>query len=246
MTYFEMVNEVLIRMREVPLNMNDGGVDSDHLDPQQQLACKFVNDARTFVERAHTWNACRKVWIVDLGHGVSRYNLRGGTEQSVVSFVQYDNGPLLKEVNQHEISKRRGKQGNPTMYAPSWVGDDSTPGQKCVQLEVWPKPDNTFEGTGEVYEYTVAQFGLGKYASTGKQLHVYGYGQPHPLKENNDPIIVPDDPVMHFALAYAISERGEAGGGGAPQAFALAKQYLSDAISLDANNSRGEYIWEAV
>jgi hypothetical protein len=26
----------------------------------------------------------------------------------------------------------------------------------------------------------------------------------------------------------------------------LAKQYLSDAISWDVNNSRGEYIWEAV
>ena len=73
-------------------------------------------------------------------------------------------------------------------------------------------------------------------------LYAYGYAQPFPLQYNEDSIIVPDDPVMHFALAYAISERGEAGGGGATQAFALAKQYLSDAISWDANNSRGSYI----
>jgi hypothetical protein len=277
MTYFEMVNEVLIRMREMPISLDDGGVNSETLDPQQRLVCKFVNDARTFVERAHTWNACRKVWIIDLAHGVSRYNLRGGTEQSTVSFIRYDDGPILQEVHQNEISSRPSHQAKPLWFAPSWVSNDAVapveippteynvseyghhtaeygrdtriirpPAEQCVQIEIWPKPDNTFGGTGDVYEYTVAQYGLGMWAAKGKMLHAYGYIQPYPLKDNDDPIIVPDDPVMHFALAYALSERGEAGGGGAQQAFALAKQYLSDAISWDANNSRGEYIWEAV
>ena len=277
MTYFEMVNEVLIRMREIPIKLDDGGVQSPNLDPQQRLVCKFVNDARTFVERAHTWNACRKVWVIDLAHEVSRYNLRGGTEQTTVSFIRYDDGPILQEVHQNEISSRPAHQSKPLWFAPSWVNFDQTgpitigPSEynvaefgertseygrseqiirpladKCVQIEIWPKPDNSFAGTGDVYEYTVAQFGMSMWAPKGKMLYAYGYAQPFPLQYNEDLMIVPDDPVMHFALAYAISERGEAGGGGAQQAFALAKQYLSDAISWDANNSRGEYIWEAV
>ena len=199
MTYFEMVNEVLIRMRETPINLDDGGVQSPDLDPQQRLVCKFVNDARTFVERSHTWNACRKIWVIDLAHEVSRYNLRGGTEQSTVSFIRYDDGPILQEVHQNEISSRPAHQSKPLWFAPSWVNfDDTGPitigpseynvaefgertseygrsGQiirpladKCVQIEIWPKPDNSFGGTGDVYEYTVAQFGLGMWAPKGK------------------------------------------------------------------------------
>jgi hypothetical protein len=44
-------------------------------------------------------------------------------------------------------------------------------------------------------------------------------------------------------MAYASRERGEAGGASSMELFALAKQYLSDAISWDANNSSLEYIW---
>ena len=276
MTYLEMVNEVLVRMREVEIDPEQG-VLSKELDPQQKIICKLVNDARNFVMRSHTWNAFRTVWILDLAHGVNRYNLRGGTEQSTVSFIRYDNGPVLQEVNQHEISSRPSSQSKPLWFAPSRVnlGNESPVviqpseygvsqynawfsrynqdaevirpvDEKCVQIEVWPSPDNSFGGTGDVYKYAEAQFGLGQWASVGGQLFAYGYAQPHLLYNNDDLMIVPDDPVLHFALAYAISERGEAGGSTAQQAFALAKQYLSDAISWDVNNSRGEYIWEAV
>jgi hypothetical protein len=277
MTYLEMVNEVLVRMREVEIDPEYYGVASKQLDPQQKMICKLVNDARNFVIRAHTWNAFRTVWILDLAHGVSRYNLRGGTEQSTVSFIRYDDGPVLKEVNQHEISSRPYHQAKPLWFAPSHVnlGNESPvvinpseynvneygawfsrygqedevirpTDEKCVQVHVWPIPDNSYGGTGDVYRYTEAQWGLGQWGSKGSQLFAYGYAQPQLLYNDDDLMIVPDDPVMHFALAYAISERGEAGGVTAQQTFALAKQYLSDAISWDVNNSRGEYIWEAV
>lgn len=275
MNYLEMINEVLVRMREIEITSEQGVLSKD-LDPQQKMVCKLVNDARNFVMRAHTWNAFRTVWILDLAHGVNRYNLRGGTEQSTISFIRYDDGPLIEEVNMHEISSRPSRQGRPLWFAPGWVNlGDASPivvksseyneseygsfagygqedevirpfNEKCVQIEVWPVPDNSYGGTGDVYKYTEAQFGLGQWGQKGSQLFAYGYSQPSPLYADEDLMIVPDDPVMHFALAYAISERGEAGGATAQQGFALAKQYLSDAISWDVNNSRGEYIWEAV
>jgi hypothetical protein len=276
MTYLEMVNEVLVRMRETEITPKQG-VLSRELDPQQKMICKLVNDARTFVMRSHTWNAFRTVWILDLAHGVSRYNLRGGTEQSTVSFIRYDNGSVLQEVNQHEISSRPLHQAKPLWFAPSRVnlGNESPivvppsefnvseygawfsrygqedevirpTDEKCVQIEIWPTPDNSYGGTGDVYKYTEAQWGLGQWGTQGSQLFAYGYSQPNLLYNDDDLMIVPNDPVLHFAMAYAISERGEAGGATAQQAFALSKQYLSDAISWDVNNSRGEYIWEAV
>lgn len=276
MNYLEMCNEVLVRMREMEIAPEQGVLSRD-LDPQQKMVLKLVNDARNFVMRAHTWNAFRTVWILDLAHGVNRYNLRGGTEQSTVSFIRYDDGPLLQEVNMHEITGRPSQQGTPRWFAPGWVNlGDASPiivppsefneseygawfsrygqenevirptNEKCVQIEVWPVPNNSYGGTGDVYKYTEAQFGLGQWGQKGSQLFAYGYTQAPLLYADEDLMIVPDDPVMHFALAYAISERGEAGGATAQQGFALAKQYLSDAISWDVNNSRAEYIWEAV
>ena len=71
MTYLEMVNEVLVRMREEEVT---SVVDPEN-DPEQKMVCKFVNDARSFVERSHAWNALRRVWVIDLAHEQYRYFL---------------------------------------------------------------------------------------------------------------------------------------------------------------------------
>ena len=76
-------------------------------------------------------------------------------------------------------------------------------------------------------------------------MSVFGYGQGEPLTTNDSEIVVPNEPVMHYALAMAQRERGEAGGQNSAEIFALAKQFLSDAISWDVTNSSGEYVWVA-
>jgi hypothetical protein len=233
MNYVDMCNEVLVRMREREI-VNVNSADND---PQQKIVTKFVKDAVAFVERAHTWNSSRKLWVIDLAHDVYKYTLRGCAEQSSISFVKYDRGGILHEVSAGWMSSRGRKQGTPGWYAPSHVNDHS------VEMHVWPRPDNTFHGTGDIFEYTVGQFGEASFASPEKQLFVYGYGKALPLKESADPINLPDDPVLHYALAYAQRERGEAGGQNSQETFALAKQYLSDAIAWDVNNSRREYEW---
>jgi len=64
-----------------------------------------------------------------------------------------------------------------------------------------------------------------------------------PMKNDDDLIRLPIDPVMYYALAYSSRERGEVGGQTSGELFALAKQYLSDAISWDVSNSELEYVW---
>ena len=45
MTYLEMCNEVLVRMREEEIE----SVKDSNNDPQQKIICTFVNDAKTLL-----------------------------------------------------------------------------------------------------------------------------------------------------------------------------------------------------
>ena len=244
MNYLEMCNEVLVRMREMEIS---SVTDQDN-DPQQKLVCKFVNDAKQFVERSHSWNALRKMWVIDLAHEVHKYNLMGASEQARIYLVRYVSGAVLKEVNPRWMERKPSQNGSPHWYTLSDVHNHN------VTLKVWPYPDNTFGDSHDVYEFGEAEFPFvnedgvlidpGSYVgSPDKTLFAYGFAHQDRLKDDSDTFLIPEDPVLYYALAYAARERGEAGGASSVELFALAKQYLSDAISWDANNSHLEYIW---
>ena len=250
MNYLEITNEVLVRMREEEvISVND-----PENDPQQKLVCKFVNDAKALVERAHTWNALRRSWVIDLAQDVDRYRLSGNVEQTSVYLVRYQNGRLLREVNGRQMEARVPAKGTPAYFAPKTVNGNN------LELNLYPTPDDSFGGSGDVFEYgnsdgsinpapspATGKFGeSSKFGSPDKDLIVFGYGQQPAMKNDDDLLLVPQEPVIHYTLAYAQRERGEAGGQASAEVFAMAKQYLSDAISRDVENSSGEYVWEAV
>lgn len=250
MNYLEITNEVLVRMREEEIT----SVADPENDPQQKLVCKFVNDAKALVERAHTWNALRKSWVIDLAQDVDRYRLTGNVEQSTIYLVRYQNGRVMSEVNGIRMEAQPSQKGTPAYYAPKTVAGNN------VEINVFPTPDESFGGSGDVFEYgnsdrsinpppsaATGKFGeASKFGSPDKDLLVFGYGQPPMLKVNEDLLLVPQEPVIHYTLAYAQRERGEAGGQASAEVFAMAKQYLSDAIARDVENSSLEYVWEAV
>jgi len=238
MTYLEMCNEVLVRMREQEIS----SVSDVNNDPQQKLVTKFVNDAKQLVERAHTWNGLRKMWIVDPAHEVYKYTLNGASEQARIYLVRYMNGAVLREANPRWIERQQRRNGSPHWYSLAYANDHK------VVLTLHPQPDNTFADSHDIYEYDEAflddDFDVGSITvSPDKTLMVYGFAHQDRLKEDADTFLVPEGPILYHALAYASRERGEAGGTATQELFALAKQYLSDAISWDAGNSHLEYIW---
>lgn len=242
MTYLELVNEVLVRMREDEIE----SVNDPDNDPQQRLACKFVQDAHRRVSDAHTWNSNRTTWIVDLIHGVTRYTLpdtpQGSAIYSVtrVKPVTTSTTPLL-EVNARQFARfHMPNQGTPRYYAPMTTQDGN------LEVQVYPAPDNSHSRDGDVYAYTVGRYGHASFSSSDKALAVTGYAKPMPLKSDDDVIQIPNAPVMDYALAFAHSERGEAGGRAAVELLESARSSLGDAIAWDVNNSPAEYIWEQV
>ena len=239
MTYLEMVNEVLVRMREDEI----ASVTDPNNEPQQKLVCKFVNDARSFVDKSHTWNVQRKIWVVDLAKGMPAYTLFDSAESgSVYSCRWAGSGGRLNEANARWLSQKKQTYGTPLYYSPGYVSNHE------MQIRVWPTPDEENEKGGDVAEYNIAEYNEAEYSggrisSNKTTLVLEGYKATPRLVNDNDSILLPIDPVMYYALAYSSRERGEVGGQTSGELFALGKQYLSDAIAWDVNNAPLEYLW---
>ena len=59
-------------------------------------------------------------------------------------------------------------------------------------------------------------------------------------------IKVPSEPVIFLAYAKALAERGEDGGLGSNEAYALFQKSLSDAIALESTRYIEESAWVSV
>ena len=64
MTYLEIVNGVLSRMREDTITTLAGETDVVAL-----IVKDFVNDAKRLVEDSHTWNSQRAEWAITTAAG---------------------------------------------------------------------------------------------------------------------------------------------------------------------------------
>lgn len=238
MTYLEMVNEVLVRMREDEIT---SVTDTDN-EPQQKLVAKFVNDARSFVSKSHTWNANRKMWVVDMVAGQPLYTLTDSTEAASIYCARWAGSQTrLKEANARWLAQNKATTGTPWYYTPGFTADNE------LQIRLHPIPDLGNAASGPVSEYNMGEYEEAEYSGQpyGDQttLVVEGYRMSTRLTVDEDKIELPNDPVMYYALAYSSRERGEVGGQTSGELFALAKQYLSDAIAWDVNNSPLEYLW---
>lgn len=185
-------------------------------DPVVNLAKNFVNDAKRYVENAHGWNATRKIWQFGTEDTVSSYTLDETSGGARITGVEVD-GHVLEQWDLKALIAGDMRFGKPYRWA--WEGTDDS-GNIMMRLDPAPKG---------VYPVTVL-----------------GWRVLPDLKRDTDILRLPDQPVLYYALALAARERGEVGGQTAQEIFAMAQQYITDAIALDATLSPTEFIWEAV
>lgn len=88
MTYLEIVNDVLRRLREPAVSSVP---DTEY----SQMIGTLVNDAKRDVENAHTWNALRSLVNVTSVAGTQQYTLTGSGDRFVVDFVADSTGAEL-------------------------------------------------------------------------------------------------------------------------------------------------------
>jgi hypothetical protein len=216
MTYLDMVNNILRRLREREVSTVNETAYSTMLS-------MLINDAKDEVENAWQWSALRTTITATTTNNIFSYSLTGSDQVLTTLEVINDTDDWFMEyatahqMNQWYIDSANAETGSPQYY--SYNGVDAN-GDTIVDL--YPKPDGA---------YTI-RFNIVKRTSA--------------LVNDTDTNALPDHPILLLAYAKAVEERGEDGGILSGPAYATAQKHLSDYIALDAAKHPEELIWATV
>lgn len=221
MTYLEIVNAVLMRMREDTVSTL-----TNQSDVVVNLVKEFVKDAVETVEAAHNWSGMYHEWDETTTAGVSTVQLTNTKKYAKIKEVHIElNGNEHRLLHNKPLSwiKERDPFGSDPQEAPMyWAVTANHPTTNNVTLRMYPTPDAAYN------------------------VKVSGYKKNDVLAADDDTLTIPTQPVMYIALALAARERGEVGGQTAAELFAMANRFLSDTIALDADMSDLDFVWETV
>jgi len=219
MTYRELINEVLIRLREDTIltdwsgNINDSTTVSEY----QKVVGAMINDSKRTVENFHDWLVLRQTVNISTVSGTKNYNLSSGQELKVIDSINNSTGTGLVQVSREFLNKRKyptDPTGEPLYYG--FNGADSSNNLK-IDLSPVPIASQTIS-----FDIVKAQ---------------------DELTASTTVIKVPQKPVVLGAWARAISERGEDGGTQTTIVAEEAMQALKQAIMLDSGNTQYETQW---
>ena len=137
MTYLEIVNNILRRLRERTVSTVNETVYST-------LIGVLVNDAKSEVENAWNWSALRNTLTLTTSSGIFNYELNGtGNNFSVMDVVSEDGNFFMQYRTQHDFNQFYLNQtpatGIPRYYNFNGVSDDGD-----TLVDVYPKPNGTY------------------------------------------------------------------------------------------------------
>jgi len=224
MTYLNIVNNVLRRLREEEVTTVNGSTYST-------MVGDFINDAKTLVEQAADWSGLRTresafVTSVDdnlyslVGSGndvkvMSAYDTTSANEVEYQTKEWFNNESYVNE--SLVIAAKGGLTGSPSYYT-----FDGVDANGDTQVRLYPMPDDAYNL---------------RFVMVRRQAD---------LVNNTDVLKVPSKPVIHLAVALLARERGETGGTSTAEYFQIANKYLSDAIAIDAAKHPEEMIFRTI
>ena len=216
MTYIEIVNDVLIRLREAE-------VQNVSSTPYSKLIGKYVNDAKRFVEDSYNWNALTATVTVATTPSLFNYVLVGaGQRFKVVDVVNSEEDVFLKYVPNTTITNWMLNTNSTQTGAPLYYNFNGVDLNGDTQVDLYPVPDAVYN----IYFNTIVPQAA--------------------LSADSDMPYVPVEPIIKYAYAMATAERGEDQGLSVSEARALADQSLADAIAIENGRYRDEYVWHSV
>ena len=137
MQYIQLVNDVLIRLRE-------SEVSSVSDNAYSKMIGKFVNDAKRQVEDAYNWNSLSDTLTATTTAGIFNYVLQGsGQRFRVVDVANTTNDYFLSNATTSYMNRlflvTNGNLGQPMYY--NFNGTDAN---GDTQVDIYPIPDQTY------------------------------------------------------------------------------------------------------
>ena len=207
-------------VNEVLQRLRETPVSSVSQNKYSTLIGLFVNDAKRTVEDAWSWDALTVSAPVTTVPGTSNYVVTGsGRRQKDVTVNDITNRGVISNVPNKWIQDQQQlstvQSGNPCYYA--WNGFDGTDSK----VEIFPTPNGAYS---LMFNMTVPQINL---------------------SADTDVLVVPSEPVIAYAYARALVERGEDGGMQSSEAYNIFKTVLADYIALESTRFIENECWVA-
>lgn len=204
MTYLQIVNSILVRLREPT-------VSTVALNAYSSLIGKMVNDAKRQVEDAYDWNVLGQEIDVTTASGTYIYALTGAGQKFRVSSdpLNITSNVIMQQISVAEMRVRQNLQ--PTVSAvPTQYCFEGVDASGDAQIQLYGRPDGVYSIK---FFVTIPQ---------------------DVLTADGTSVLVPDVLVEQNAYARALVERGEDGGLSSSEAYNLYRSMLADYISLEA------------
>tara|TARA_R110000822_G_scaffold171541_2_gene311278 strand:+ start:392 stop:1084 length:693 start_codon:yes stop_codon:yes gene_type:complete len=219
MTYREMINEVLVRLREetMPVNWSGNINDSNTVSDYQKVIGSLVNDSKRNIESYHDWLVLRETKNITTIAGTKNYSLDSGQEFKIIDVVNNSTGNQLSQVNKRYLNQI--KYPTDPIGEPNHYGFNGADASSNLKVDLSPIP----------IAAQVISFDIVKYQDE--------------LTLATTVVKLPTKPIILGAYARAISERGEDGGTQSSLAAQEASEAVNQAIMRDSGNTQYETDW---
>jgi hypothetical protein len=137
MTYLELVNDVLIRLRE-------STVSTVGETTYSSLIGKFVNDAKRQIEDTYTWNVLNQTVTVTTAGGTSSYSLTGtGQKFRIAEALNTTNYIVLSNIAVSDMN-RKLNFGTPVQGVPTEYCFNGSDGNGDTKVDLYPVPNGVY------------------------------------------------------------------------------------------------------
>ena len=219
MTYLELVNAVMRRLRESEVSTVQG---SGNSNSYARLIGDFVNEAKSQIEVAWDWSSLRNTLTVTTSLNVFNYELNGAKSNSKFLDIWNDTSNIEMQMKDSRWFTQEFLMADPQVGIPNFYNFNGVSSDGDIQVDIYPIPDGVY----------ALRFNL-------TQRNV-------PLSADTDTTVLPTRPIILLATAMAIEERGEDGGQQSMNAYAAAQSALADEIAMDAARHPEDTIWYSV
>ena len=187
-----------------------------------KLIARYVNDSKRMVEDSYNWNALSETLSATTTADVFNYVLTGSGQRFRVIDVLNDTDNFFVTNAPTLWMDQQFLLTTPQKGSPMYYNFNGTNANGDTQVDLFPIPNGAYNLRFNIIKPQVL------------------------LATNADVLLVPDEPVILGALARAQAERGEDGGVQSGETYALYRQSLSDAISLESARYIEESQWNWV
>lgn len=137
MTYLQIVNAVLKRLRE-------NQVDTVDFDEYSSLVGALVNDAKSQIEGSHSWSALRSTKLISTVSGTSEYSVTGSGNRPIIKAFVNDTSNWLITSRDNDFFNRAYYTGQVTEGSPSNFMVIGIDGSGDIKVKLYPQPDAVY------------------------------------------------------------------------------------------------------